>query len=319
MRRREFITFLGAAAAWPLAARGQQGRSWHVGYLSVSTATGNPYFEAFKDGLRSLGYIEGQNLVLHSRGAQGDVTRLPGLMQELVALRPDVITVVATPAAAAAHRANPTIPIVMLAVTDPVASGFVRSLARPEGNVTGISHMSLDVTAKALEILRAIAPHITRIAVLMSLNPIHPAQVREAEIASQVIGATIVPVIAKSPDEFDKAFSTVKQEKCQAVIVLADGLYLDLIELAKKARLPTLYQMSEFVRAGGLISYGPDFHALFRRGASYVDKILKGAKPADLPVEQPTKFELVINIRTAKALAIDVPPSLLALADEVIE
>jgi putative ABC transport system substrate-binding protein len=200
VKRRAFISLLGgAAAAWPLALYGQQGRVWRVSYLTVSTATGNPYFEAFKDALRSLDYVEGQNLVLDSRGAQGDVDRLPSLMQELIALRPDVITVVTTPAAVVAHRANSTIPIVMLAVTDPIASGIAKSLARPEGNVTGISHMSLDVTAKAFELLRTIAPDITRIAVLMSLNPIHSVQLREAEIASQVIGVTVVPVVARTP------------------------------------------------------------------------------------------------------------------------
>ena len=207
----------------------------------------------------------------------------------------------------------------MLAVTDPIASGIAKSLARPEGNVTGISHMSLDVTAKAFELLRTIAPDITRIAVLMSLNPIHSVQLREAEIASQAIGVTVVPVVARTPHDFDMAFSTIAQEKCQAVIVLADGVYLRLIELATKAKLPTLYQVSQFARAGGLISYGPDFGALFRRGASYVDRILKGAKPADLPIERPTKFELLINLKTAKAIGLDIPATLLALADEVIE
>jgi putative tryptophan/tyrosine transport system substrate-binding protein len=320
LKRREFITLLGGAAAtWPLAARAQQGRIWRIGYLTASTATGNPYFEAFEEGLRALGYIEGQNLALDTRGAQGDVERLPVLMQELIALRPDIITVVATPAAVAAHRATSTIPIVMLAVTDPVASGIVKSIARPEGNVTGISHMSLDVTAKALEILKAITPDVTRIAVLMSLNPVHSAQFREAEIASRGIGVTVVPIVARTPQEFDKAFATIEQEKCQAIIVLADGLYLALIELANRMKLPTLYQISQFVRAGGLIGYGPDFRALFRRGAAYVDRILKGAKPADLPIERPTKFELVINLRTAKALGLEVPATLLALADEVIE
>jgi putative tryptophan/tyrosine transport system substrate-binding protein len=320
VRRREFITLLGGAAAWPLAARAQQGeRMRRIGYLSVSAATGNPYFQVFKEGLRALGYVEGQNLVLDTRGAQGDVERLPVLMQELIALRPDIITVVATPAAVAAHRATSTIPIVMLAVTDPVASGIVKSLARPEGNVTGISHMSLDVTAKALEILRTMMPDITRIAVLMSLNPVHSAQFREAKIASRVIGVTVVPVVARTPQEFDKAFATIEHERCQAIVVLADGLYLALIELANRIGLPTLYQISEFVRAGGLICYGPDFRALFRRGASYVDRILKGATPADLPIERPTKFELVINLKTAKSLGLEISPTLLALADEVIE
>ena len=319
LKRREFISVLGGAVASPLAANAQQARRWRVGYLTVSTATGNPYFEAFKEGLRTLGYVEGRNLVLDTRGAQGDVERLPALMQELIALRPDVIAVSTTPAAIVAHRATSTIPIVMLSVTDPVDSGLVNSLARPGGSITGISHMSLDITAKGLEILRTIMPNVTRIAVLMSLNPVHPAQFQEAEMASKVIGATVVPVIAKTPHEFHAAFATIEREKCEAMIVLADGLYFPIVEYAAKARLPTLYQISQFVRAGGLISFGPDFAGLFRRGAVFVDKILQGSKPADLPVERPTKFELVINLKTAKSLGLEIPPHLITFADEVVE
>jgi putative ABC transport system substrate-binding protein len=320
MRRREFITLLGgAAAAWPLAAaRAQQTRMWRVGHLTVSTPN-NPYFASFKEGMRQLGYIEGVNLLLEARGAQGNFDRLPTLMQDLIALRLDVITLSTTSAATVAARATSTIPLVMIAVTDPIVSGILQSLARPEGNVTGISHMSLDVTAKALEILRTLMPNVVRIAVLMSLNPVHPAQFREAEIAASVIGATVIPVTARTPQEFDRAFATVKQENCEAMIVLADGIFPQLADYAAKANLPTLFQMSEFVRAGGLISFGTDFHWLFRRAAFYVDKILKGAKPSDLPVERPTSFELVINLKTAKTLGLDVPPMLLARADEVIE
>jgi putative tryptophan/tyrosine transport system substrate-binding protein len=318
--RREFITLLGsAAAAWPIAARAQQARQWRVAYLTVSTATNHPYFEAFKEGLRALGYVEGQNLVLDARGAEGNIERLPDLMNEIIALHPDVVAVVATPAAIAARSATSKVPIVMVAVTDPVDSGLVNSLARPGGNITGISHMSLDITAKGLEILRTITPGVTRIAVLMSLNPVHPAQFREAEIASKTIGAVVVPVIAETPNEFDKAFAAIEREKCEAIIVLADGLYFPIVAYANRARLPTLYQITQFARAGGLISFGPDFTGLFRRGAYYVDRILKGVNPADLPVERPTKFELVINLKTAKALGLEIPPSLLARADEVIE
>jgi ABC-type uncharacterized transport system substrate-binding protein len=318
MKRREFITLLGGAAgALSFPARAQQARVWRVAYLTVSG--NNPYTESFKEGMRALGYIEGQNLLLDIRGAQGNVERLPALMKELIELRPDVIAVVTSSAATVAERATSAIPIVMLAVTDPVGSGIVKSLARPGGNITGISHMSLDITAKALEILREIMPNLARIGVLMSLNPVHPAQLTEAQAAANLIGATVVPITARNPQEFDKAFAAAEREKCEAMIVLADGLFLPIVQYAKKSRLPTLYQVSQFVRAGGLISFGPDFNALFRRGAFYVDKILKGANPADLPVERPTKFELIINLTTAKLLGLEVPPTLLARADEVIE
>jgi putative ABC transport system substrate-binding protein len=179
--------------------------------------------------------------------------------------------------------------------------------------------MSLDVTAKALEILREIIPNLIRIGILMSLNPVHPAQLKEAQTTANSMGATVVPVIARNPQEFDKAFAAVEREKCDAMIVLADGLYLPIVQYANKAKVPTLYQVSEFVRAGGLIGFGPDFAGLFKRGAYYVDRILKGTKPSDLPVERPTKFELLINLKTAKSLGLEIPPTLLARADEVIE
>jgi ABC-type uncharacterized transport system substrate-binding protein len=320
IRRRDFITLLGgAAAAWPVAARGQQTRVWRIGYLGTSALQNSPFVEAFQEGMRALGYVEGQNMILDLRSAEGNLERLPALMQELIAARPDVITVVTSSVATVAQRATSTIPIVMLAVTDPVGSGIVDSLAHPGGNITGISHMSLDVTAKALEILREIKPDLQRAGILMSLNPVHPAQLREAQTAANLIGVTVVPVTARNPQEVDKAFSAAEQGKCQAMIVLADGPYLPIVEYANNARLPTLYQVSQYVRAGGLISFGTDFPALFRRGAYYVDRILKGAKPADLPVERPTKFELLINLKTAKSLGVEIPPTLLARADEVIE
>jgi putative ABC transport system substrate-binding protein len=319
MKRREFIALLGGAAAWPLAARAQQARVWRIGYLGMGALQNSPFIEAIQEGLRALGYVEGQNLVLDMRSAEGNLERLPALMQELIAARPDVITVATSSVVTVAKRATSTIPIVMLAVTDPVGSGVVDSLARPGGNVTGISHMSLDVTAKALEILREIMPNLQRIGILMSLNPAHPAQLREAQTAANLIGVTVVPVTVRNPQEMDKAFAAAEQEKCQAMIVLADGFYTPVVQHANKARLPCLYQLSQYVKVGGLISFGADFPALFRRGAYFVDRILKGAEPKDLPVERPTKFELLINLKTAKSLGIDIPPTLLARADEVIE
>ena len=280
MRRREFITLVGGAAvAWPLAARAQQARVWRIGYLGMGALQNSPFIEAIQEGLRALGYVEGQNLVLDMRSAEGNLERLPALMQELIAARPDVITVASSSVVTVAKRATSTIPIVMLAVTDPVGSGVVDSLARPGGNITGISHMSLDVTAKGLEILREMMPNLQRIGILVSLNPAHPAQLREAQTAANLIGVTVVPVTVRNPQEMDKAFAAAEQEKCQAMIVLADGFYIPVVQHANKARLPCLYQLSQYVKVGGLISFGADFPALFRRGAYFVDRILKGAEP----------------------------------------
>jgi putative ABC transport system substrate-binding protein len=205
MSRREFITLLGGAAAgWSLAARAQQARVWRIGFLGVSALQNSPFLEAFKDGMHALGYVEGQNLLLDMRSAEGNLERLPTLMQELIAAHPDVITVVTTPVATVAQRATSTIPIVMLAVADPVGSGIVNSLAHPGGNITGISHMSLDVTAKALEILREIMPGLRRVGILMSLNPVHPAHLREAQTGANLIGVTVVPVTARTPRKWTK-------------------------------------------------------------------------------------------------------------------
>jgi putative tryptophan/tyrosine transport system substrate-binding protein len=321
MKRREFITMLsGTAVTWPLAARAQQPRIWRIGYISVAKREATEtYFQAFRQALAGLGYVEGKNIAFLLRWADGHFDHLATLTSELVAERPDVIAAVATPAVAAAQRATSTIPIVMLAATDPIGSGFVNSLARPGGNVTGVSNMSVDVTAKALQFLRILLPNARRIAVLMSPNPVHPGQYKEAQEASRNIGVTLVPVTATTSDELVNAFAAIARQHCDALLVLADPPRLVIVDLAAKAGLPAIFQLSQFVKAGGLISYGTDFHALFRRGAFYVDRIFKGANAADLPVEQPTKFELLINLKTAKALGLGVPATLLAIADEVIE
>jgi putative ABC transport system substrate-binding protein len=313
---------LGGAVVWPLAAHGQQpARVWRIGWLITTSMRGpsGPYFQAFKDELRALGYMEDQNFVFITREAGGNLERLPALAQEIVAARPDIIVAATTPAIAAAQRATSSIPIVMSPATDPLTSGFVKSLARPDANITGVSNMTADLTAKSLELLRAIVPTATRIAVLMSANPVHPGQYREAEAGARVLGVALIPVTARTPDDLEQAFATIAQEKCDALAVLSDPMRPAILELARRANLPTIYQLTEFVRAGGLISYGPSFPQLFRRVAVYVDKILKGATPAELPVEQPTNFELAINLKTATALDLDIPPTLLARADEVIE
>jgi putative ABC transport system substrate-binding protein len=324
LRRRKFITLLGGAAvAWPLAARAQQARVWRVAVLfplSVSDVISAINFAAFQTKLRELGYIDGQNLVLDVRRAEGDFSRLPALAAELVALRPDVILAVATPAVSAARRATSSIPIVMGPTADPIGSGFIKSLARPGGNITGVSVMSADLSGKSLEFLAALLPDARRIAVLRSANPVHTVLLEEVRTAAQGLGLAIVPVIASTAADLDAAFATMAKERYDGLVVLADArLSARIPELAAAARLPAIYQFREFANLGGLLGYGPNLAELFRRAAVYVDKILKGADPADLPVEQPTRFELVVNLNTAKALGLEVPPTLLARADEVIE
>jgi putative ABC transport system substrate-binding protein len=321
--RREFIVGLaGAAIAWPLAARAQQAsRPWRVGLLVATSMRGAsaPYFMSFKQQIRSLGYVEQQNLIFITREGEGNFEHLRALAREIVLEHPDVIVASTTPSIAAARSATTEIPIVMCPATDPLGSGFIKSFARPGTNVTGVTNMAADVTPKALELLRTLVPNAARIAVLMSENPVHPGQYQEALAASNVIGVTLIPIIAKWSNELEGLFPFLVQQNCDALLVLADALRLAIVELANRAKLPAIYQQSEFVKAGGLFSYGPNFSHIFGRAAIYVDKILKGAAPAELPVEQPTKFELLINLKTAESLGINVPLHLQQLADEVIE
>lgn len=323
MRRREFVTHLsGAAAVWPIAARAQPSRIWRVGYLSPEPLTdvGRALFGAFRLRLQELGYVEGRNLILDVRRADGDLARLPGLADELVSLRPDVFVAVATAAIAAAQKATSSIPIVMASVSDPVGMGFVKSLAKPGGNITGLSNMSLELTGKSLELLLLAVPGAKRIAVLMSAHPAHASQIQQIHAVAQTLGLTIVPVTAIADADLEQAFEKMATEKCDALFVLADTRHpRRKVELAAKTRLPAIYQGSTAVRVGGLLSYGIDLLDQFRRAAGYVDKILKGAAPAEMPVEQPTKFELLINLKTAKALGLTISGHLLVRADEVIE
>jgi putative ABC transport system substrate-binding protein len=327
MKRRTFITLLGGAAAvWPMAARAQQpSRMWRVGYLSSAPATNftNALFGAFRLRLQELGYVEGRNLILDVRRADRDIARLPGLAAELVALRPDVIAAVTVAALAAAWKAASSIPIVMMSVTDPVGSGFVKSLAKPGGNITGPASKTGDfLTDKWLELLLLVVPRAKRIAVLRTHHPYHAAQVEEIHAAAQTLGLSIVAVTAIAPVDFEEAFEKFGTEKCDGLIVLPGpnvAHFRRIVDLAAKTRLPAIYPLSVFVPMGGLLSYSLDFVDHFRSGAMYVDKILKGAAPADLPVEQPTKFELLVNLKTAKALGLTIPDSILVRADEVIE
>jgi putative ABC transport system substrate-binding protein len=280
--------------------------------------------EAFLEGMRALGYIEGQNVVLESRGAAGQYERFPALAAELVRLPVDVLLAGGTPAALAAKDATTTLPIVIAGVGDPVGSGLVASLARPGGNVTGVSVLQPEVVGKQVEFLKAVIPTISRVAVLW--NPAkagHALNVREAEVAAQAVGVQPHLVEARGPEAFDRAFTAMSSAHAGALLVLGDPMFhqhlKQLAEIAATSRLPTVHNDREYVEAGGLLCYGASHPAMYRRVATYVDKILKGAKPGDLPVEQPTKFELVINLKTAQALGLTMPPSLLLLADEVIQ
>jgi putative ABC transport system substrate-binding protein len=297
-----------------------------VGYLEFgSAAPGTPHLEAFRRGLRELGWIESQNIAIEVRYAEGKQDRLAEFAADLVRLKVDVIFASATPAALAAKQATTTIPIVIGFVADPVGSGLVPRLARPRGNITGWTHLAgLELNAKRLEILKEAIPEATRIGALWNpANPIHEPSLRVIEAAAQRLKVQLHPKGVQDPHELEGAFSAMAQERLQGLTVPPDGMFLvhraRIIELAAKHRIPTMYGVRELARAGGLMAYGVNLPEMYRHGALFVDRILRGAKPADLPVEQPTKFELVINLKTAKALGLTIPPSLLQRADQVIE
>jgi len=313
---------LGILAA-PLAAEAQPPTHVHRIGVLLGTTPGEPFVEAFLEGMRALGYVEGQNLVMEYRAAEGQYERFPDLAAELVRLKVDVLMMGSTPAALAAKHATTTIPIVMVAMSDPVGSGLVASLARPGGNITGSSGMQPEVVGKQLEFLKAVRPTVSRVAVLWNpANPVAALMVREADVAAQALGVQLHLLAARGPDAFDSAFAAMTSAHAGALLILADPMFLQhrrrLAALAATSRLPTIHNVRAFVEAGGLLCYGVSQPDQWRRAATYVDKILKGAKPADLPVEQPTKFELVINLKTAKVLGLTLPASLLVLADTVI-
>ena len=329
MDRRTFLAGTSAALlASPLAAEAQQAaKVARIGYLSPNLAANRHMQEAFRQGLRDLGYVEGRNLVIEYRDAEGKADRLPALAAELVALKVDVIVAAGPPAALAAKQATRTLPIVFASSGDPVTSGLVTSLARPGGNVTGLSAVAPELVGKCLEQLKQAVPGVSRVAVLWQPGGLGERTdkyiLKEAEVAARALGVRLQFVEARGPADFDRAFSDMTRARAGALTVLSTPMFVSerrrLVDLAAKNRLPAVYPWREFVDAGGLMSYGPNLADMFRRAATYVDKILKGAKPADLPVEQPTKFELVINLKTAKALGLTIPPSLLGRADEVIQ
>jgi putative ABC transport system substrate-binding protein len=327
LHRREFITLLGgAAAAWPLAARAQQAAKLPtIGVLvAAAPSSHGRLVAAFVQRLRELGWIEGRTVAIEVRWAEGRSERFAEIAAELVQLRPDVIVAEGTAATRAAKTVTQTIPIVMATSTDPVGNGLVASLHRPGGNVTGPSLQTAELAGKRLQLLTEIVPGLARVAVLSNpLNPSIVAVVEQTKAAAQSLGVEIHVVEAQAPDQFESAFAAVTRARAGALIVLPDamlyGQHARIVTFATASRLPALFPEKEVAEAGGLIAYGPSIPDSFRRAATYVDKILRGAKPADLPVEQPTKFELVINLKTAKALGLDVPLHLQQLADEVIE
>jgi putative ABC transport system substrate-binding protein len=330
MRRREFITLLGGtAAAWPLAARAQQpaGRVYRMGYLGIVSREQLPYLiKAFEDGLRSLGYHVGQNVAIEYRVADGQMERLPALAADVVRLGVDVIIASGgNPANAAAMKATTTIPIIMTSSVDPVGAGLVASLARPGGNVTGLAaDAGGEILGKRFELLKETLPNLSRLGILW--NP-DVAFVRSRQTAmtetARTLGLTTIPAEARGVETLEQAFATMMRERVQAFVVQGDSVLFNyrgqIAEMALRNRLPGASLQREYADAGFLLTYGADIRDLYRRTAGFVDKILKGTKPADLPIEQPTKYELVINLKTAKALDIIVPPTLLTRADEVIE
>jgi len=329
MKRRDFIALLGSATvAWPLAARAQQpaGRVYRIGYQSIASREQTlPFIKAFEDGLRSLGYRIGDNVAIEYRFADGQMERLPALAADLVRLGVDIIVATGTnPSTVAAMKATTTIPIVMTSV-DPVSTGLVASLARPGGNVTGLAaDTGSEILGKRFELLKEILPNLSRLGILfnpdVAFNRSRQTSMTET---ARTLGLTTIPVEARGLDALEQAFATMVKERAQAFVMQGDSVLFNyrgqIAEIALRNRLPAASLQKEYADAGFLLTYGADTPDLFRRLAGFVDKIFKGAKPADLPVEQPTRHELVINLKTAKALGVEVPTSLLQRADEVIE
>jgi putative ABC transport system substrate-binding protein len=327
LRRREFITLLGgAAAAWPVAARAQQAaKVWRIGVLeTVSAASNAASFDAFRRGLRELGYVEGRNYLIEYRSADGHGERFAGLATELVGLPVDVIVTRGTPAALAAKQATAKIPVVMAAIGEPLGTGVVASLAQPGGNITGFSAFVTELSGKRVELLKETIPAVARAGFLSNMgNPVALPQWEASKTAARSLGFDVELLDVRARDDVLAAFETAARLRLGALLVGIDAVmqaHLQLIvDQAARQKIPAIYASKEYVDAGGLMTYGVSYPHLYYRAAGLVDKIFKGARPGDLPVEQPTKLELVINLKAAKALGLDVPPMLLALADEVIE
>jgi putative ABC transport system substrate-binding protein len=329
MNRRDAVLALLALGAVPLTSLAQQeSKVRRIGFLAARSRStpSNPdvYYDAFTQGMRELGYLEGKNLVVEWRFADGKSERLAGLAAELVRMKVEVIATHGTPATQAAQRATSTVPIVFAAASEPIGSGFAASLARPGGNITGLSLTAVDVSPKHLELLKMMIPRLSRIAFLMNPDTSsHPAILKSVQAAAQRIGVRVLPLHARNPGEFERGFDVMRRERTEAVILAPDTFYIgqrrQYAELALKNRMPTMFSFREQVEAGGLMSYGQNLADHYRRAATYVDKILKGARPGELPIEQPTRLYLAINRKTAKALGLTISQELLLRADEVIE
>ena len=312
------------ALSVPAEAQQQLKKLHRIGILLVgSSSFYSAWIDVFRQGLKELGYIEGKNIAIEYRYAEGKADRLPALAAELVGLKVEIVFTSSTPSVLAVKKATSTIPIVFVSISDPVASGLVTSLARPGGNITGLSLVAVELSGKRLELLKEAVPKVTRVAFLWeSTNPDQAPQWREAQAAAQALGLQLQSLEVRSANDFDSAFEAALKERVQALITTPEALFgthlKRIVEFAAKNRLPTMYGNPQFVDAGGLMSYAPDYTVQYRRAAIYVDKILKGSKPADLPVEQPTKFEFIINLKAAKQIGLTIPPNVLARADRVV-
>ncbi len=327
LNRRNLLVVLGASVfAIPLACFAQRlAKVARIGFLGNSTAA----LEAnligpFREGLRDLGYVEGRNLLLEERWADGKYERFPALIAELIALKVDVIVTAGTPAVIAVKKAATSVPVVMVAVGDPVGTGIVASLNRPGGNITGLSSIAPELEGKRLELLREVSPRLSHVAVFWNpLNAFHTSAMQQLRAAAQAMRINVLPLAVGKAEELEGAFAAIVKARPDALFILADRIFLHnrarMMDFAAKNHLPSVNAYRELVEAGGLMSFGPSYEDMHRRAATYVDKILKGAKPADLPVEQPTKFELIVNMKTAKALGVKIPNSILVRADRVIE
>jgi putative ABC transport system substrate-binding protein len=326
MQRREFIIFIGGAAAWPLVVQAEQvTRIFRIGLLSpFSPADTALWHQALLRGLRDLGWIDGKNIAIEYRYAEGRNDRLPKLIDDLVRLKVDIIVTAVTNDTLAAKHAAGGIPIVMAAAGDPVATGIVASLARPGGNITGLSQMNPDLTGKRLELLKEIAPKIASVAVLLNPDdPISSLGLNEIELPARKLKIEVHALPVRDTDGLDGALQEAAKTRIEALAIMPNPVFVKnlkrIADFALQNRLPSMFHLREFAEAGGLLSYGADRTDLFLRAATFVDKILKGARPADLPIEQPTKFDLTINLKTAKTIGLTVPPALIASADDVIE
>ena len=325
MRRREFITLLGGVAVtWPLAANAQS-KTPRIGFMGNSTAALEANLvDAFREGLREHGYEEGRNIVIEYRWADGKYERFPALVAELIAANVEVIVTAGTPAALAMKKATTTVPLVMVAVGDPVGTGLVPSLARPGANLTGLSSVAPDLEGKRLQLLREVVPALSHVAMFInSLNPFHVSSMRQARAAAQTMGIKLQLHDIRKSEDLDDAFAAIRKERPDALLILADRVFLHnrqrIVDFANEQRLPNVNAYKELVEDGGLMSYGPSYEDMHKRAAIYVDKILKGARPADLPIEQPSKFTFIVNLKAAKALGLTVPSQLLGLSDQLIE